>query len=338
MNEDIFRTYDIRGIVDIDFDSDLIISIGKAFGTYLQNNNECSITISGDVRHTTEKLKNDFIKGVLSVGIDVYDMGTLPTPVNYFSLFKTSIYNSVQITGSHNPSEYNGFKISYNKKPFYADSIIELKNTIKESKYFISNNKGTLNKISILDDYIEFICSNIKINKKFKVAMDCGNAVGGIVAPDLFKKMGVDLVELYCNIDADFPNHHPDPTVDSNLKDLIDVVVNEKCDLGVAYDGDADRIVVVDECGKIIRSDILIALFVENIISEKDTVVYDVKCSKALEETIIKYKGNPIMWKTGHSHIKNKMIETNAKIGGEMSGHIFLLINILDLTMGYMFL
>ena len=323
MNEDIFRTYDIRGVVDRDFNPELIFSIGKAFGTFLKNNNQNIMSISGDVRHTTQKLKDDFINGVLCVGVNVCDMGDLPTPVNYFSLFHTNIPNSVQITGSHNPSEYNGFKLSYNKKPFYGDDIQDLKVIIKNSNYFISDIKGSLEKNTILAEYSSFIYSNININKKIKVAMDCGNAAACLIAPNIFKKMGIELVELYCDIDPDFPNHHPDPTVDSNLDDLRKIVVDENCNLGIAYDGDADRVVIVDECGKIIRSDILIALFVEKIISKGDSVVYDVKCSKALEETINKYEGNPIMWKTGHSHIKNKMLETKSKIGGEMSGHIF---------------
>ena len=323
MNENIFREYDIRGIVQTDFSKDLVVSLGKAFGTILVENNFNLMSISGDVRHTTQELKDNFIKGVLEVGVNVYDMGVLPTPTNYFSLFNTDVVNSVQITGSHNPSEYNGFKISFNKKPFYGESIQKLKKIILTNAYHNSNSKGMLSKCEILDSYISFMKSNIKIKRRLNVAMDCGNAVACVVAPTLFKDMKVHLNELYCNVDPNFPNHHPDPTVDDNLLDLIKIVINKKCDFGVAYDGDADRIVAIDEKGSIIRSDILIALFLEDILQKNDPVIYDVKCSNALKETILKFHGKPLMWKTGHSHIKNKMIETKAKIGGEMSGHIF---------------
>ena len=323
MNENIFREYDIRGIVKDDFSDQVIISLGKAFATILIENNFSSMSISGDVRSTTQNLKNNFIKGVLEVGVNIYDMGTLPTPANYFSLFNSDIVNSVQITGSHNPSEYNGFKFSFNKKPFYGNSIQKLKNIILNNNFHISKIKGILNEAEILNDYSSFLKSNININERLTIAMDCANAVACVVAPKLFKELDIDLKELYCDVNPAFPNHHPDPTVDKNLSDLIKLVKKEKCDFGVAYDGDADRIVAVDEQGNIIRSDILISLFLEDILKKNDPVVYDVKCSKALEETILKFSGKPIMWKTGHSHIKNKMIETKAKIGGEMSGHIF---------------
>jgi len=323
MNENIFREYDVRGIVSTDFPSELIVNLGKAFGTYLRNKNQTKMSISGDVRHTTNNLKKDFISGVLSVGVDIYEMDVLPTPVNYFSLFNTDVFHSVQVTGSHNPSEYNGFKFSYNKRPFYGKSIQLLKKIIKENSYYKSDQSGHLNKIDILTKYSNFILENFNFKKKINVAMDCGNAVAGVVAPQLFKKLNINLNQIYCDINPDFPNHHPDPTVDENLKDLISFVIKNKCDLGIAYDGDADRIVAVDEKGNIIRSDVLISLFVEDVINEGDSVVYDVKCSKALEDTIDKVQGTPVLCKTGHSHIKNKMHETKSKVGGEMSGHIF---------------
>ena len=323
MNEYIFREYDIRGVVKDDFSTDLVVNLGKAFGTYLYNNNQNKLSISGDVRHTTEKLKNDFIKGVLSVGIDVYDMGILPTPINYFSLFNTGILNSVQVTGSHNPSEYNGFKLSYNKLPFYGDSIQYLKEIILNKAYVKSNKLGFLKNINVIDDYSQYIKKDITINRSIKVAMDCGNAVGGIIAPQLFDDLNIDVQKIYCDVNPDFPNHHPDPTVDDNLVDLINCVVENDCDLGIAYDGDADRVIAIDELGNIVRSDILISLFVNDIINKDDSVVYDVKCSRSLEDTIKKVEGIPILCKTGHSHIKNKMYETNSKVGGEMSGHIF---------------
>ena len=323
MNENIFREYDIRGIVDQDFSSDVIESIGKAFGTILNHKKFKNVSISGDVRHTTERLKNNLVKGLNKVGINVFDMGILPTPVNYFSLFTTPVVCSIQVTGSHNPSEYNGFKLSLNKKPFYGSEIQKLKNIIINKSFFISKTVGEYSEVNVMDRYIDYILDNINLNKKMKIAMDCGNAVGGVVAPTIFNKIGVDLKELYCDVDPDFPNHHPDPTVDKNLVDLCKMVKDEKCDFGVAYDGDADRIVAVDEKGNIVRSDILMSIFVNDIINKNESVVYDVKCSRALKETIVKNGGIPVMCKTGHSHIKNKIIETKSKLGGEMSGHIF---------------
>ena len=323
MNNDIFREYDIRGIANIDLDNDTVYLIGKAFGKYLITNKHKSLSISGDVRKTTDRIKKSFIKGVLSQGIDVCDLGILPTPVNYFSLYKTQIVNSVQVTGSHNPSEYNGLKISFNKKPFYGKDI-KLLQRIIEKNDFISNAKsGELFNNDILNDYKQFMFDHIKIDKKLKVVMDCGNAVGGIIAPEIYKKFNVELKELYCDVNPNFPNHHPDPTVDSNLKDMIDVIKYGSYDVGIAFDGDADRIVAVSNKGEIIRADILLAFFLEFIVKKDDTVVYDVKCSKSLEDIIERLEAKPIMWKTGHSLIKNKMIESKSKIGGEMSGHIF---------------
>ena len=332
MNENIFREYDIRGIADIDLTDEVVYLIGKAFAYYLIKNNNKFLSISGDVRNTTNRIKTSFINGAISEGVDVFDMGVLPTPVNYFSLYDTSkqtVHNSVQVTGSHNPSEYNGLKISFNKKPFYGKLIQELKNII-ETKIDLDSNylqykktKGRIYKWNILDNYYNYICGNFNIEKNINIVMDCGNAVGGIIAPKIYKSLGINVKELYCDVDPGFPNHHPDPTVDSNLKDIIKLMKTGKYDVGIAFDGDADRIVAIDEKGNIIRADILLAVLLEDIINENDTVVYDVKCSKSLEDTIKRLKGKPLMWKTGHSLIKNKMIETKSKIGGEMSGHIF---------------
>ena len=323
MNKNIFREYDIRGIADTDLTNDTVYLIGKAFGNYLYKNNHNSLSISGDVRKTTARIKKSFIEGALSQGINVCDIGTLPTPVNYFSLYNTDIVNSVQITGSHNPSDYNGLKISFNKKPFYGRNIRNLLKII-EKKDFISNiNLGELSKADILNDYKNFMYENISIDKKLKVVMDCGNAVGGIIAPEIYKNFNIELKELFCDVNPDFPNHHPDPTVDSNLKDIINVMKTGTYDVGIAFDGDADRIVAVANNGEIIRADILLAFFLKFVVKKGDSVVYDVKCSKSLEDVINEIEAEPIMWKTGHSLIKDKMINSKSKIGGEMSGHLF---------------
>ena len=324
MNNRIFREYDIRGIVEEDFSDDIVINLGRTYGKYLLDNNQNKISVSGDIRYSTSRLKNNLIEGLIGSGIDVYDLGVLPTPVNYFSLFHTDIKNSIQITGSHNPKEYNGFKISFNGKPFFGDDIKKIEYMMNNDFISHSSNiKGVIRKLDVLDDYIKFIKNDIKIENNISCIMDCGNSVGGLVAPYIFKELGIELKEIYCDINPDFPNHHPDPTVDENLDDLVQLMRNGDYDLGIAYDGDADRVVVVDEKGSIIRPDILMSLFIPFIISENDSVVFDVKCSRSLEETIRKYKGNPVMYKTGHSLIKNKMIDMNSKFGGEMSGHIF---------------
>jgi len=323
MNENIFREYDIRGVVNDDLSEEVVYNLGKAYGTFLLDNKCSNVSVSGDIRYSTEQLKKYFIKGLLLVGVDVYDLGVLPTPANYFSLFNTKIKNSVQITGSHNPAEYNGFKFSYNKKPFYGKSIILLKNIIKNQSYSKSYNKGRLYSINIIKDYIDYLIQQFDFKKKLKISVDCGNASACLVAPYIYEKLNLNIHKIYCDVDPSFPNHHPDPTVDSNLEDLIDNVISNKSDIGLAFDGDADRIVIVDNKGNIIRSDILLSIFVPFVINNGDTVVYDVKCSNALKEVIIKNNGVPIMCATGHSIVKNKIYQYNSKIGGEMSGHIF---------------
>ena len=323
MNKNIFREYDIRGIADEDLTDDVVFEIGRSFGYYLRIHSQNSLSISGDIRDTTDRIKNSFIKGAISQNINVYDMGVLPTPANYFSLYNTDIHNSVQVTGSHNPSDYNGLKISFNKKPFYGKMIQELKKIINNQLYYDNEIPGTIENINIIDKYYDYMLNNFNIQNNIKVVMDCGNAVGGIIAPKIYKNLGVSLHELYCDVDSSFPNHHPDPTVDANLSDVIKLMESGEFDVGIAFDGDADRIVAVDDKGNIIRADILLSVFLEFIIEKGDTVVYDVKCSKSLEDAISKIEGIPLMWKTGHSLIKNKMIDSKSKIGGEMSGHIF---------------
>ena len=321
VNPYIFREYDIRGKVAEDFPSEVVVSLGKAFGTLVKRSGGREIAISGDIRLTTPDLINFFKEGVLSTGVDVINIGIVPTPVNYFSLFELDVAASVQITGSHNPPEFNGFKLSLHKKPVYGDQIQLIKNFILNLDY--DNGEGSETRYKLLPKYAEMIQSKISINKKMKVVMDCGNAAAAINAPSIFKDLGVELKELFCEPDGTFPNHHPDPTVEENLKDLISEIKNGDYDLGIAFDGDADRLGVVDETGDIIWADQLLAILLSDVIEEGDEVIFDVKCSQALEDVISELGGRPVMWKTGHSLIKNKMAENNCKIGGEMSGHIF---------------
>ena len=322
MNEFIFREYDIRGIVEKDFSKDVVYNLGRAFGTYVRNKNKNKIMISGDIRYTTPNLKKWFSEGLLYCGVKVIDGGIVPTPTNYFTMFNYDIDGAVQITGSHNPSDYNGFKISFDKKAFYGEQIQELKNIIINKNYFVENS-GSIENKNIIDDYKKMLLDKITITKSLNVAMDCGNAVACLVAPDIYKKHNINLTKLYCNVDATFPNHHPDPTVDENLEDLVNIIKNGNFDFGVSFDGDADRVVVIDELGNIIRSDILMALFLPELVNKGEKIIYDVKCSKSLEDEILRLNGQPIIWKTGHSLIKEKMRIEKSKFGGEMSGHIF---------------
>jgi len=321
INPYIFREYDIRGKVVEDFPPEVVVLLGRSFGTLVNRSGGREIAISGDIRLTTPDLINYFKEGVLSTGVDIINIGIVPTPVNYYSLFKLDVAASVQITGSHNPPEFNGFKLSLHKKPVYGDQIQLIKNFIDNLDFDVG--EGSETRYKILPDYHSMIKSKINIERKMNIVMDCGNAAGSINAPTIFKDLGVQLTELYCEPDGSFPNHHPDPTVEENLKDLIDEMKTGRYDAGIAFDGDADRLGVVDETGEIIWADQLIAIFLPDLIEPGDEIIFDVKCSQSLEDMIKKYKGKPVMWKTGHSLIKNKMSESNCKLGGEMSGHIF---------------
>lgn len=323
MNEFIFREYDIRGIVKDDFTDDVVINLGKGFGTWLMRNGAKNLALSGDIRITTPRLKELFAEGALSTGLDVVDIGILPTPLNYYCQFVRSVDAAVQITGSHNPPEFNGFKLSYDKQAFYGAQIQEIKALILANDF--ETGKGTFSTDgTIKSSYLEEVLKKINIERKIKVVIDSGNAAGGLVAPELFKSLNVELTELFSEIDGTFPNHHPDPTVEKNIKDLIALMKTGKYDVGIAYDGDADRVGVVDNKGRIIWADQLMALFLPEVIKEPDMpIVFDVKCSQALEDEVIKNGGKPIMWKTGHSVLKQKMKELKGPFGGEMSGHIF---------------
>jgi len=321
LNQYIFREYDIRGKVSDDFPPELVEALGKGFGTYIKRGGGQEIALSGDIRLTTPDLMEQFKTGMLSTGVDVINIGILPTPANYYSMFSLGVAGAVQITGSHNPPEFNGFKLSRNKKAVFGEAIQEIRVIIEKEDY--ETGEGSEASYDILTKYKRMIASKIDIKKPMKVVMDCGNAAGAICAPEIFKNLNVDLTELYCDVDGTFPNHHPDPTVKENLVDLIDLVKKGSYDIGLAFDGDADRVGVVDETGDIVWADQLIALFLPEVVEEGDEILYDVKCSQALEEMIVKYGGKPVMWKTGHSLIKQRMSELNCKLGGEMSGHIF---------------
>ena len=321
LNPYIFREYDIRGKVEEDFPEHIVIKLGKAFGSFVKRSGGKEIGVSGDIRLTTPNLITYFKTGVLETGVDVINLGILPTPVNYFSMFHLDIFATVQITGSHNPPEFNGFKMSLNKEPFFGKDIQTLYTMIEKMDF--EKGKGSEARYNILSEYNQMIQNKIKIEKPMKVVMDCGNAAGSINGPSVFQSLGVDVEELYCDPDGTFPNHHPDPSVEENLIDLIAEMKKGNYDVGLAFDGDADRLGVVDDKGGIIWADQLMAIFLPEIIKDNEEILFDVKCSQALEDMIIHYGGKPVMWKTGHSLIKQKMKELGCKLGGEMSGHIF---------------
>ena len=321
INKYIFREYDIRGKVVDDFPPHVVTLLGQAFGTFVKRNGFSEIALSGDIRLTTPDLMVQFKKGVLSTGIDVINLGLLPTPTNYYSMFKLGVGGAVQITGSHNPPEFNGFKMSMDRKAVYGDSIQTLRKYIEDNDFEIGT--GSEIKHDIRADYKAMIIEKINIARPMKVVMDCGNAAGSLNAPEIFKDLGIELTELFCEPDGTFPNHHPDPTVEKNLADLIQTIQSGDYDIGVAFDGDADRVGVVDETGDVVWADQLMALFLPELIADGEEILFDVKCSQALEDMIVKYGGKPVMWKTGHSLIKQKMHELGCKLGGEMSGHIF---------------
>lgn len=321
INPYIFREYDIRGVVANDFPPDFVQALGRGFGTFVRRQGGKEITISGDVRLSTPDLIHVFKNGVLETGVDIINIGIIPTPVNYYSMFKLDVAGAVQITGSHNPPEMNGFKLSFQKAAVYGKQIQEIKNLLVNDDF--ERGEGTEVRYKLLEEYISMIIEKISFGRKMKVAMDCGNAAACLAAPQIFKALQVDLTELYCEVDGRFPNHHPDPTVSENIKDLVRTVKDGQYDVGIAYDGDADRIGVVDDLGNIVWADTIMSLFLPEIVKQGDEILFDVKCSQSLEDEIIRLGGKPVIWKTGHSLIKQKMKELGCKFGGEMSGHLF---------------
>jgi len=321
INKYIFREYDIRGKVEDDFPPEIVRLLGKGFGSYVKRRGGKEISLSGDVRLTTPTLMDNFKEGVLSTGLDIINLGLLPTPGNYYSMFKLNVDAAVQITGSHNPPEFNGFKLSMDRKAVFGEAIQEIRDIIESENF--EKGEGSEARYNLLPEYKQMILDKINIEKPVKVVMDCGNAAAALAAPEVFNKLGIPVKELFCDVDGSFPNHHPDPTVEKNLVELIALMKTGKYDVGLAFDGDADRVGVVDNKGTIIWADQLMALFLPDILNEGDEIIFDVKCSQALEDMIIKYGGKPVMWKTGHSLIKQKMNEMKCKLGGEMSGHIF---------------
>jgi len=320
MNPSIFRAYDIRGIFGKDLTEETAEKIGKAFGTYVDGGD---IVVGRDCRLSSPVLMDSLIKGLIFTGCNVTNIGMVPTPVLYFSLVHYKKDGGIMITGSHNAPQYNGFKICKGSHTLYGDEIREI-GEIAESEDF-KRGKGRVEEMNVLKDYLNFIKERIEIEKELKVVIDGGNGTAGKLASKLFGDLGCEVTELYCEPDGNFPNHFPDPTIDENLMDLISLVRDESADMGIAFDGDADRLVIVDDTGEIIRGDQTLILFSREILKERKNakIIFEVKCSQALIEDIKQHGGIPIMYRTGHSFIKKKMKEENALLAGEMSGHFF---------------
>lgn len=323
MNPHVFREYDVRGVVDKDLNEEFIVNLGRAIGTYAQQNKVKTMTVGRDCRLSSDAYHRYLIQGLNAAGIDTIDIGLCATPILYFSIRHCQAGGGVMITGSHNPPEFNGFKICIGYDSIHGQQIQELKKIMEAGNYF--SGKGSTQLKGLTEVYQNYLFDRVQISKKFKVILDAGNGVGGQFALPLLERMGCDVTCLYCDPDGRFPNHFPDPTVEDNLKDLINLVVLRKADLGIAFDGDADRIGVISNTGEIIWGDKLLLLFARDILKEHPgaTIIGEVKCSQVLYDGIRRYSGRPIMWKAGHSLIKAKMKEEKALLGGEMSGHLF---------------
>ena len=324
VNPYIFREYDIRGVVKEDFTKDLIVNLGKALGTYYNHHGVREITLGRDCRLTSPSLHDWLLAGILASGVNVIDIGLCHTPLLYFSLFHLSSGGGVMITGSHNPPDNNGFKICLGKSTIYGKEIQALRK-IMEDESFVSGT-GSVRDMDLKEIYKEEVFSRLnRGDRTVKAVIDAGNGTGGLFAPDIYRKMGMEVIELYCNPDGNFPHHHPDPTVEDYMKDLIERVREEGADLGIAFDGDADRIGVINDRGKIIWGDQLMILFSREILKEHPgaSFISEVKCSQTLFDDIEHHGGRAIMWKVGHSLIKKKLAEEGALLAGEMSGHIF---------------
>ena len=323
MNVDasIFRAYDIRGVVKTALRPEVVNLIGKALGTLYP---QCrKIAVGRDGRLSSKELSEHLISGLRSTGVDVIDIGEVPTPVLYYATHALHTGSGLMVTGSHNPPEYNGIKMVMAEKTLYGDMIQSIYQCIQQQEF--ASGQGQCVVKDILDEYIEYIVNEITLKRPLSIAIDCGNGVAGPTAARLFKRLGCNVVELFCDIDGNFPNHHPNPSEPENLEDLIQAVTEQKLDLGLAFDGDGDRVGIVDELGRILWADRQMILYARDVLSRHPgaEIIYDVKSSRNLAQAIEQAGGKATMWKTGHSFIKNKMKETGALLAGEMSGHIF---------------
>jgi phosphomannomutase/phosphoglucomutase len=322
----IFRQYDIRGVVDRDLTTEAAIAIGRAYASLLVSRGiNGTVAVGRDNRPSGGRLRDALVDGLTSAGASVVDIGVVPTPMLYWSLHHLPVVGGIQITGSHNPPEYNGFKLCVGHESLHGDGIAELRQLIERGHF--TSGEGSVRSERITDRYVDDVVARTgPLKNRLKVVFDCGNGVGAVVSRDLFDRLGIDASYIFCESDGTFPNHHPDPTVVENLHDIIREVKARRADLGIAFDGDADRIGVVDARGEIVWGDHILILYARDVLARTGAgqpIIFDVKCSQALPDAIEAAGGTPVMWKTGHSLIKERMKQLKAPLAGEMSGHMF---------------
>jgi len=319
----IFREYDIRGAADVELLDDDVEQLGRAFGTYLQRHQGKRISLGRDTRLSSPRLRDALMRGLKASGCDVIDIGVVPTPVLYYSVFHLKTDGAVMITGSHNPSEFNGFKTVCGASTIHGAAIQEIRRMIDSGD--LATGEGTESTADVVTPYVAEVSAQFLFPRRIRVVFDAGNGTGGPVMHRILEKLNVDATEMFFEMDGRFPNHHPDPTVPENLQALVEKVRESKADLGIAFDGDTDRIGAVDDRGTIVWGDQLMIIYGREILTRKPgaTFIGEVKCSQLMYDDLKARGGNPVMWKTGHSLIKAKMKETHAELAGEMSGHIF---------------
>ncbi|HEY0844043.1 MAG TPA: phosphomannomutase/phosphoglucomutase, partial [Noviherbaspirillum sp.] len=323
ISQTIFKAYDIRGIVGKTLDIGVARQIGQAFGTAVRTKGENTVVIGRDGRLSGPELSDALASGLRRAGVDVIDLGVVATPMVYFATHALDAQSGIMVTGSHNPPDYNGFKMVLAGEAIYGDAIQGLYQTIVRGDFASGN--GSYRTHDIRSAYLGRITSDVKMARPMKIAVDCGNGVAGAFAPELYRAMGCEVTELFCEVDGNFPNHHPDPAHPENLQDLIRCLQETDAELGLAFDGDGDRLGVVTKDGQIIYPDRQLMLFAKDVLSRHPgkEILYDVKCTRHIGPWVRQYGGVPLMWKTGHSLVKAKLRETGAPLGGEMSGHVF---------------
>jgi phosphomannomutase/phosphoglucomutase len=324
LNPAIFREYDVRGVPGRDFDADFARRLGAAFGSTAREAGARRVSVGRDCRLTSDELAAALVEGLRSTGLQVIDVGVCPTPLLYFSLFHWDLDGGIQVTGSHNPPDYNGFKICLGKETLHGEQIQALRRRLEAGRFVQA--QGSVEQRPIAAAYETHVTESIgRLARPLAVVVDAGNGTAGPIAPALYRRLGARVVERYCEPDGRFPHHHPDPTVVENLADLVGAVTRGGSDLGIAFDGDADRIGVVAPSGRVIWGDELLVLYARDVLARNPgaAIVSEVKCSQRLYDDIARHGGRAIMWKAGHSLLKAKMRETGALLGGEMSGHIF---------------
>lgn len=318
----IFRAYDIRGVVGETFSEDVVALLGQGFGSEVFERGHNAVVVGRDARSSSERLQSALIQGLQSSGRDVIDLGLVPTPLLHYAVHELDAECGAMITGSHNPSQYNGLKMIISGESPSSEAIQGLRRRIDADQLLVG--EGSFDSRDIIEDYIERVVSDVRMGQSLKVVVDCGNGAASVVAPELYRQLGCEVVELYCEVDGDFPNHHPDPGDPSNMADLQRAVVDHQAALGIAFDGDGDRIGLVDSSGKIIWPDRLLMYLAVDVLTREPggDIIYDVKCTRHLANVVLSNGGRPLMWKSGHSMLKQKMKETHALLAGEYSGHI----------------